>query len=164
MTPRLHSAAAAGRRGGDTDLALKLWVVLARSFRAIEAHAAADVERHELTLAEFGVLEALYHKGPLLLGDLQRRILVSSGGVTYLVDRLEKRGLVERRPCEGDKRSRYAALTVRGESFVKRIFPEHAEAIRGAMEGLGETEQRIAVSLLRRLGLGAAARAADEAG
>src|SRR5512145_3014964 len=164
MTPRFRPAPAAAERDDGTDLALKLWVVLARSFRAVEVHAEADITRHELTLAEFGVLEALYHKGPLLLGDLQRRILVSSGGVTYLVDRLEKRGLVERRPCEGDKRSRYAALTVRGESFVKRIFPEHAEAIRGAMEGLGETEQRIAVSLLRRLGLGAAARAADEAG
>src|SRR5512145_1149949 len=144
--------------------ALKLWIVLSRAYVAVRRPLEESLAGSDLTEGEFGVLEALLHKGPLILGDLQRKILVSSGGVTYLVDRLEKRGLVERRPCEGDKRSRYAALTVRGESFVKRIFPEHAEAIRGAMEGLGETEQRIAVSLLRRLGLGAAARAADEAG
>ncbi len=161
MTPRFRTAPAAADRDDGTDLALKLWVVLARSFRAVEAHAEADIARHELTLAEFGVLEALHHKGPLLLGDLQRRILVSSGGVTWLVNRLVKRGLVERRPCDGDKRARYAALTPRGEAFVKRIFPEHAEAIRVAVEGLGPTEQRIAISLLRRLGLGAAARAGD---
>ena len=81
---------------------------------------------------------------------------------TWLVNRLEKRGLVERRPCEGDKRSRYAALTPRGEAFMDRIFPEHAEAIRLAMEGLGVTEQRITISLLRRLGMGAATRAGGE--
>ena len=72
-----------------------------------------------------------------VLGDLQRRILVSSGGVTWLVNRLVKRGLVERRPCADDKRARYAALTARGEAFMRRIFPEHAEAIRRAMSGLG---------------------------
>ena len=164
MTPRFRTAPAAAERDDGTDLALKLWVVLARSFRAVEAHAEADITRHELTLAEFGVLEALHHKGPLLLGDLQRRILVSSGGVTWLVNKLVKRGLVERRPCEGDRRASYAALTSRGEAFIERIFPEHAEAIRGAMEGLGPTEQRIAISLLRRLGLGAAAAAAEREG
>src|SRR3970282_567514 len=80
MTPRFRPATAAADRDDGTDLALKLWVVLARSFRAVEAHAEADIARHDLTLAEFGVIEALHHKGPLLLGDLQRRILVSRGG------------------------------------------------------------------------------------
>jgi MarR family transcriptional regulator, 2-MHQ and catechol-resistance regulon repressor len=94
-----------------TATALKLWVVLARANAAIEAHAKADIERHDLTAAEFGVLEALYHKGPLLLGDVQRRTLISSGGTTFLIDRLEKKGLVERRLCESDRRARYAALT-----------------------------------------------------
>ncbi len=96
MTPRFRPATAAADRDDGTDLALKLWVVLARSFRAVEAHAEADIARHELTLAEFGVLEALYHKGPLLLGDLQRRILVSSGGVTWLVNRLVNEDQLEK--------------------------------------------------------------------
>ncbi|HEY0777923.1 MAG TPA: MarR family transcriptional regulator, partial [Gemmatirosa sp.] len=74
--------------------ALKLWVVLARAHAAIAARAAADIARHGLTLAEFGVLEALHHKGRMLLGEVQRSLLVSSGGVTYLVDRLERRGWV----------------------------------------------------------------------
>ena len=151
MSPRFRSATAAAERDDGTDLALKLWVVLARSFRAIEAHAEADVARHELTLAEFGVLEALFHKGPLLLGDLQRRILVSSGGVTWLVNRLVKRGLVERRPCEGDKRARYAALTPRGEAFVKRIFPEHAEAIPIRSRLVERLELRTSVSRRQHL-------------
>lgn len=96
------------------DTALKLWVVLARAHRAIEEHARIQVARHDLTLPEFGVLEALLHKGPLLLGELQRKILVSSGGITYVVDRLEGKGLVERQPCPDDRRARYVALTASG--------------------------------------------------
>jgi MarR family transcriptional regulator, 2-MHQ and catechol-resistance regulon repressor len=88
---------------------------------------------------------------------VQRRILASSGGITYLVDRLERRGLVERLPCETDRRARYAALTARGRALIARIFPGHAEAIRRAMAGLGLPEQRAATALLRTLGTESAA-------
>ena len=152
---------ASGTDDGGTDQALKLWIVLARAYRAVEAHAEADAARHELTLAEFGILEALFHKGPLLLGDLQRRILVSSGGITYLVNRLVRRGLVERRPCEDDRRARYAALTPMGEAFVADVFPAHARAIRAAVSGLDPREQRQVLRLLRRLGWAAATQAAE---
>lgn len=135
-----------------TATALKLWVVLSRAAAAVEAHAVADMARHELTPAEFGVLEALHHKGPLLLGDVQRRTLVSSGGTTFLVDRLEKRGLVERRMCATDRRARYAALTPAGRELMVEIFPAHAEAIRRAISGLGLADQRQATDLLRVLG------------
>lgn len=136
--------------------ALKLWVVLARAHAAVEARLQAQVAAHELTLTEFGILEALLHKGPLLLGEVQRRILVSSGGITYLVDRLERKGLVERQECPEDRRARYAVLTPAGEALIRRIFPEHAVEIERLMGALGEEEQALAVDLLRRLGRSAA--------
>lgn len=142
-----------------TATALKLYVVLARTVAAIERHAFASIESSGLTTAEFGVLEALYHRGPLLLGEVQRKILVSSGGITFLVDRLEKRGLVERLPCETDRRARYAALTDAGSELISGIFPRHAEAIRRSMSGLGLADQRAAVALMRTLGTEAAALA-----
>lgn len=137
--------------------ALKLWVVLARAQAAVARHAEADVARHGLTLAEFGVLEALYHRGPLILGELQRRILVSSGGITYLVDRLEARGLVERRACPSDRRSRFAALTPDGVALVESIFPAHEAVIARALGGLTRAEQARATALIRQLGTVAAA-------
>jgi MarR family transcriptional regulator, 2-MHQ and catechol-resistance regulon repressor len=137
--------------------ALKLWIVLARASDAVARHAAAHAAEHGLTMAEFGVLEALAHKGPLLLGEIQRAILVSSGGITYLVDRLVARGLVERRDCEEDRRARYAALTAEGERFMRRIFPEHARRLEAALGGLTPEEQELATGLLRRLGRAAAA-------
>ncbi len=139
--------------------ALKLWVVLSRAHAAIGARAAADVARHGLTLAEFGVLEALHHKGRMLLGEVQRSLLVSSGGVTYLVDRLVARGLVRREECPEDRRARYAALTEAGTAFVRAAFPAHAAVVRAAAGALSRDEQREATRLLRRLGLGAAAGA-----
>jgi MarR family 2-MHQ and catechol resistance regulon transcriptional repressor len=127
-------------RGAVGD-SLKLWVVLSR---------------HGLTLAEFGVLEVLYHKGPVLIGELQKRVLISSGGTTFLVDRLVSKGLVERQSCDTDRRARYAALTKSGDDLVRDIFPAHAARIARATRGLSASKRREATELLRTLGLAAA--------
>jgi MarR family 2-MHQ and catechol resistance regulon transcriptional repressor len=137
--------------------ALKLWVVLSRAYDAVRRRVEADIASHGLSSGEFAILEALYHKGPLLLGEVQRKILVSSGGVTYLVDRLEKQGLVERRECEEDRRARYAALTDAGRALMDGIFPAHARAIEAAVQGLSADDQVEAIGLLKRLGRTAAA-------
>jgi MarR family 2-MHQ and catechol resistance regulon transcriptional repressor len=141
----------------ETDLDLRLWTVLARAYAAVEKHSFADIERHGLTPGEFGILETLYHRGPLLLGDLQRRVLVSSGGVSYLVDRLERKGLVERRDYPEDRRTRLAALTPEGEKLIAWIFPEHARAIQRALDAIDPEVKQAAVALLRTIGRAAAA-------
>ncbi|MBI3568029.1 MAG: MarR family transcriptional regulator [Gemmatimonadetes bacterium] len=142
-----------------TATALKLWVVLARAFNAVSERSQADIVKHDLTPGEFAVLELLYHKGPTLLGEIQKRVLVSSGGITFLVDRLTQRGLVERRNCPTDRRARYAALTHDGEKLLRRIFPGHAEAMAEAVSGLSAAEQKAATALLKKLGHSAAAQA-----
>lgn len=140
----------------DTAAALRLWVIMSRAHTAVATHAAADVQRHGLTLAEFGILEALYHRGPMLLGEVQKRILVSSGGITFLVDRLAAKGLVERRSCETDRRARYAALTPKGQELVAEIFPAHAAVVKQAMAGISAEEQERVAELLRDMGRRAA--------
>lgn len=152
----LPDASSAASLGSREQTALKLWVVLTKAFAAISAHAQDDVKSSGLTSGEFGVLEMLHHKGPTLLGEIQRRVLVSSGGITFLVDRLEKKGLVERQNCPTDRRARYAVLTPAGEALIRRIFPTHAERIAEAMSALTEDEQRKATDLLKRLGITAA--------
>jgi MarR family 2-MHQ and catechol resistance regulon transcriptional repressor len=134
-----------------TATAMKLWTILARAAWAVGELSNADIERHGLTTAEFGILDALRAQGPLLLGDLQKRVLVSSGGITFLVDRLATRGVVERRACPADRRARYAALTRRGEKLMREIVPAHAAAIRDAVASLGRAEQRQLTSLLEAL-------------
>jgi MarR family 2-MHQ and catechol resistance regulon transcriptional repressor len=143
------------------DTALKLWVVLARAFNSVSGKIGEDFARHGITGTEFGILEVLYHKGPLLLGEVQRKILVTSGGITYLVDRLVEKGLVKREECPEDRRARYAVLTPAGQALIKRIFPYHAARIEQVLSGLTTSEQREATVLLRKLGLAAAAESTD---
>jgi MarR family 2-MHQ and catechol resistance regulon transcriptional repressor len=144
--------------------ALRLWVVLSRAHQAIAEHAQDDVRQEGLSIGEFAVLEALFHKGPLLLGEIQRRVLVSSGGITFLVDKLTEKGLVERKDCPTDRRARYAALTAEGDKVIRRIFPRHARRIAAAMSALSPAEQEGAAELLKRLGLGASERMTADGG
>ena len=146
-----------------TALALKLWVVLARAYAAVARQVDADIARHGLTTTEFGILEVLRHKGPLLLGEIQRKVLVTSGGITYLVDRLVAKGLVRREPSPDDRRARFAVLTPEGRQMIDRIFPDHARCVARTMDGLDAGEQASAVALLRKLGLTAAGGASEAA-
>lgn len=139
--------------GEATDTALKLFVVLYRAHRAITERVRRSLENKGLGETEFAVLEVLYHKGRLLVGEVGSRVLLTSGSTTYVIDKLEKRGLVARRPCESDRRALYVELTPAGEELIAGIFPAHAEEIRRAMQGLTLEEQRIATALLRRLGM-----------
>jgi len=163
-TPTRTAARPAGSSTSDRkqDAALKLFVVLARSFNAVSARLHENIARHELTPTEFAILEVLHHKGPLLLGEVQRKILVTSGGITYLVDRLVEKGLVKREECAEDRRARYAVLTPAGTALIRKIFPQHAVAIERALSGLSTAEQREATALLRKLGLAAAAQGEGE--
>lgn len=137
----------------DRAASLKLWVVLSRAHEALAARARLDVERGGLSLTEFGVLEALYHKGDLTAGEVSRCVLLKSGSLTYVIDKLVERGLIRRRACATDRRRTYLALTARGRSTMRRLWPRHAAAIQQATEGLSPTEKRAAARLLKRLGL-----------
>jgi MarR family transcriptional regulator, 2-MHQ and catechol-resistance regulon repressor len=150
-----------GRVDPEHARVLKLFTVLSRAHAALHERTKEDIARHGLTQSEFAVLEALYHKGPLLHGEIRDAVLVSRGGITYLVDRLEARGLLERRACPTDRRARYAALTREGIAFLDRIFPEHARALEAACAALTPQEQIEATGLLRTLGKGAQGRARE---
>lgn len=158
--PRATTAPPRAKTAASVDpslqVPLKLWVVLARAYGEVARTVGEDVAKHDLTPMEFGILEALHHKGPLLLGEIQRKVLVTSGGITYLVDRLAAKGLVKRQACPNDRRARYAVLTPTGLALIKRIFPTHAKMIARALSGLSTREQEEATDLVRRLGRAAA--------
>jgi MarR family 2-MHQ and catechol resistance regulon transcriptional repressor len=137
----------------NRDVALKLWIVLSRANAAVAGHSHDDIARHQLSPTAFASLEALYHKGRMLVGELQRKILISSGGITYVIDQLEAKGLVTRRPCEEDRRAIHAELTPAGRKLMDKVFPLHAEAMEHAVSGLTRREQEDAIRLLRKLGL-----------
>src|SRR5437899_7650382 len=161
--PRLEVPGARMRRSPTAPTspgatALKLWIVLARAFDAVDRHSRASIARFGLGTTEFGVLEVLYHKGELPVCEVQRRILVESSSTTYVVDKLCERGLVRRRPSSADRRVTLLALTPAGRRLIQQIFPPHAVAMRRAVGALPPREQGQAVRLLRALGKGATQR------
>ena len=133
--------------------ALKLWVVLSRAHETVAELARRDVERGELSLTEFGVMEALFHKGDLTAGEVSKRVLLRSGSLTYVIDKLAERGLIRRKVCEEDKRRTYLQLTTAGNALMRKIWPGHAAVIELATSGLTLAEKRTVARLLRQMGL-----------
>jgi MarR family transcriptional regulator, 2-MHQ and catechol-resistance regulon repressor len=133
--------------------ALKLWVVLSRAHETVAELARRDVERGELSLTEFGVMEALFHKGDLTAGEVSKRVLLRSGSLTYVIDKLAERGLIRRKICEEDKRRTYLQLTTAGSALMRKIWPGHAAVIELATSGLTLAEKRTVARLLRQMGL-----------
>jgi MarR family transcriptional regulator, 2-MHQ and catechol-resistance regulon repressor len=141
-------------RGGVQKRALGAYVKLARAANTSMSYARVGLEDAGLTLSQFAVLEALYHVGPLNLGDLARRILTSGGNLTLVVDNLEKRGLVKRGTPGRDKRYILATITPAGRRLIARIFPGHAKRITEVMSRLTPAEQQTLGALCRKLGTG----------
>ncbi|HUI65955.1 MAG TPA: MarR family transcriptional regulator, partial [Bacteroidota bacterium] len=140
------------RYGAKTDCALALWVKLARAFATVSKHSQEDIRSYGLTQPQFGVLESLGHLGTITLGDLSRKQLTSCANITLVVDNLEEQGLVERRPCDEDRRVSYVRLTGKGKRLFRRIFPHHARYMSSLLSTLTQEEQLKLGALLKKLG------------
>ncbi|WP_096154925.1 MarR family winged helix-turn-helix transcriptional regulator [Bacillus sp. FJAT-45066] len=137
----------------DLDLSLKLFVVLSRAHRTITDKANQSIQRFGLNPTEFAVLELLYHKGTQPLQQIGGKILLASGSITYVVDKLEGKGLLARKACEKDRRVTYAELTDSGKELLNEIFPQHEQRIDELVAGLTKEEKQTAIDLLKKLGL-----------
>ncbi|TDG00155.1 MarR family winged helix-turn-helix transcriptional regulator [Paenibacillus piri] len=139
----------------DQAVTLKLFVVLSKAYKTIMDHAVKDMKQHGMSPSEFTILELLYNKGRIPLQQIGEKILVTSGSVTYNIDKLENKGLLKRVPCEEDRRVIYAEITAAGNELFDRIFPEHSALIHSVMDALSTEEKRQAAELLKKLGKGA---------
>jgi len=139
--------------GEKANLALSLWVKLARAFGTFSRLSGRDIERYGLTQPQFAVLEALGHLGPMTTSDIGRKILVTGGCVTVILDNLEKDGLVERVRSAEDRRIVMVQLSAQGKKLFDSIFRRHAERITELASVLTEEEQVQLSVLLKKLGL-----------
>ncbi|HEU5138371.1 MAG TPA: MarR family transcriptional regulator [Bacillales bacterium] len=137
---------------GESDLALKLLVVLSRANRAVTDKIKEDIKSHGLNPTEFGVLELLFHKGDQPIQQIGEKVLLSSGSMTYVIDKLEEKKFLRRTPCPNDRRITYATITEEGVTLMEDIFPKHREAIRSMFSGLDSGEQQMMIELLKKLG------------
>ncbi|MFZ3589556.1 MarR family winged helix-turn-helix transcriptional regulator [Bacillus sp. DJP31] len=139
----------------DIDASLKLFVVLSRAYRSVGDSANKSIQRFGLNPTEFAVLELLFNKGDTPLQQIGGKILIASGSITYVVDKLEKKGLLLRKQCSKDRRVTYASLTDEGILTMEKIFPEHERFINQIQSSLSFEEKESLITLLKKLGYGA---------
>jgi MarR family transcriptional regulator, 2-MHQ and catechol-resistance regulon repressor len=141
------------KNGSGTDTSgIHLWLVLWKAMRSLEAHAMRNIGGFGMGQSDFGVLEALLHRGPLSVKQIGAKVLLTSGSMTAAVDRLEARGLVTRQDDAEDRRSRIIHLTDAGRELIERVFAEHREAMEDAVAGFQVEERAALIDSLRRLG------------
>ena len=134
-----------------SDINLKLVIGMARTYNDMFFEIEKNVQEFGLNISEFGVLEMLYHKGDQPVQKVAEKILVTSGTITYVINKLEKKELVVRRKCEKDKRVFYVSLTEKGREFISDIFPKHKEFLDNLFIELNEDTKRELVDNLIQL-------------
>lgn len=149
-------------KSDDQELALNLFVVLARAYNSVTSRTNRDIHSHGLNTTEFGVLDLLYYRGPQPLQKIGEKVLISSGNITYVVDKLQKKNLLTRRASQDDRRVIYAELTDEGRYFFEQIFPQHHRVIMETVGGLSSEEKQQAIHLLKKLGLTAEGKSNDK--
>ena len=138
---------------GQYDNALKAFTVLYRATSATQEVVRKDVQQYDLNVTEFAVLELLYHKGDQPIQMIGKKVLIASSSITYVIDKLEKKGLVKRTACPTDRRVIFASLTDAGQTLMMQIFPQHEQKIAQIFEVLTEHELETLIQYLKRVGL-----------
>ena len=134
--------------------ALGTYVKLMRAAESITSRVHKHLSSVGLTVSQFGVLEAIFHLGPLSQRDLGRKILRSSGNITMVIDNLEKRRLVRRERDASDRRMFIIHLTGEGQKLIGKIFPSHAALITNELSVLNPTDQKTLGDLCKKVGVG----------
>lgn len=132
---------------------LKLFIVLSRAQKAITEQTNQFFQENGVNPTEFAVLELLYHKGKQPLQKIGGKILLASGSITYVIDKLEKRGYITRVNCPTDRRVTYAEISEQGKEFMANIFPEHERRLHELTNALSSDEKEQAIELMKKLGL-----------
>jgi MarR family transcriptional regulator, 2-MHQ and catechol-resistance regulon repressor len=146
----------------DRITAPRLWLVIAKSYRALSLVAQQSIVNTGLCLTDFAALEALLHKGPLTISEIQDKVRLASGSMTAAVDRLERLGLVVRKSSPSDRRARVVELTAEGKRLAASSFERHAKDLEALMSALSEKEMGQIYGSLKKLGLLAAEKLEEQ--
>jgi MarR family 2-MHQ and catechol resistance regulon transcriptional repressor len=136
----------------DTQLSTHLWLIMMKAYQALREHDLRSIESTHLCLSDFGTLEILLHKGPQPVNVIGEKIQLTSGSITTAVDRLEKKGLVQRQLSDQDRRLRLVHLTPAGRTLIEQAFRQHEAALHQATSGLSTEEKQQLMALLKKMG------------
>src|SRR2546430_8920097 len=103
-----------------------VFLVLWKAANAVQSFAGESISELEMCGSDFAVLEALLHKGPLPINEIGKKVLLTSGSITVAVDRLETKGLVERRAHGSDRRAENGHFKKKRRKGDTPLYARHA--------------------------------------
>jgi MarR family 2-MHQ and catechol resistance regulon transcriptional repressor len=127
-----------------------------KAMRALTRYAAAGIEETGLGLSDFGVLEALLHKGSLPVNTIGPIVDLTPGSISIAVERLVAKGLVSRVESTEDRRVRIVTLTPRGKDLIAAAFRKHSGQMKIVFSELSPEELRGLEAALKKVGTRAA--------
>ncbi|GGE27133.1 MarR family transcriptional regulator [Pullulanibacillus camelliae] len=139
----------------QSELDLRLFRIWMKASKAVALNIQKDIESYSISNDNFMILELLYSKGPHPVQKISETFSIPSGSITYVVDKLEKKGLVERQPNPNDRRASNVVLTETGKALFDDIFPKHVATISENLSFISNEEKEQLIDLLKRIGMGA---------
>lgn len=133
--------------------ALDVYIKLQRAAETVMTRTTAHLADYDLSVSQFAVLEALYHLGVLSQRDLATKLLQSTGNISTVLKKMEKRGMISRERDAKDNRYMQVCITDAGEEILKRCFEPHVRGIVLELSILTADEQKELARLCRKLGL-----------
>ena len=128
---------------------LHLFIGLSRTVLSLHRLCDELFYAYNITRTQFGVMEAIYHKGPLRQCDVRELILTTPGNLPVVVKNLVRDGLVKTVVDEKDRRSRWLHLTKKGKSLMDEVFPKNAALLEEALSVWSEEEKEELRALFR---------------
>ena len=132
---------------------LKTITILFRAKNALDELIKTQTERFGLNPTEFAALEVLYHKGPLTPNTISAKVLIAHSSMSYVIQRLVEKELIERTVNEGDKRSARLALSHSGQALMDRVYPDHVATLRQVLDRLSPADEATLQHLLKTIGI-----------
>ncbi len=134
-----------------THIRLVLW----KAAKAVERLDRKSIARTGLKLTDFQIMEVLLHKGPLPINAIAGKVLLTSGSMTAAVNRLVRKGHVQRVQDPSDGRFFHVHLTASGRRVIRRAYDGHSQNLELIAGVLTASERQELVRLLKKLGRGA---------
>ena len=127
------------------------FLLLMQTSKAVHDRIKEEMSKNKLNITEFSVLEVLYQKGKQTIQQIGNCILISSGSMTYVIDKLEQKGLLNRSDCPNDRRAIYVSLTNEGNEFMNKIMPDYHQVVDDMFNSLNSEEAETLVHLLKKV-------------
>ncbi|MFZ7942875.1 MarR family winged helix-turn-helix transcriptional regulator [Neobacillus sp. 19] len=127
------------------------FLLLMQTSKAIQERIRDEMAKNHLSVTDFSVLEVLYHKGKQTIQQIGNSILISSGSMTYVIDKLEQKGLLNRNDCLEDRRVIHITLTDAGTDLMNKIMPEYHKLVDDLFGSLHADEAETLVYLLKKV-------------